>query len=74
MRELTSPLTRAMLRQMERLFGSTQSQPNPKAIARRTRYYFHVGNGGHDETGEEFSTSKGAIARLSSGGRTDERT
>jgi hypothetical protein len=54
-----------MLRQMERLFGSIQSQPNPKAIARRTRYYFHVSNGGQflDETGEEFSTRAEAIAR-----------
>jgi hypothetical protein len=65
MRELTSPLRSAMLRQMERLFGSIQSQPNPKAIARRTRYYFHVSNGGQflDETGEEFSTREEAIAR-----------
>jgi hypothetical protein len=67
MRELTSPLRSAMLRQMERLFGSTQSHRNPKAIARRTRYYFHVGNGGQflDETGEEFSTREEAIARAS---------
>jgi hypothetical protein len=56
-----------MLREMERLFGSTRSQPNPKAIARRTRYYFHVSNGGQflDETGEEFSTREEAIARAS---------
>jgi hypothetical protein len=74
MRELTSPFRSAMLRQMERLFGSTQlqlgstqSRPNPKAIARRTRYYFHVGNGGQflDETGEEFSSREEAIARAS---------
>jgi hypothetical protein len=67
MRELTSPLRSAMLRQMERLFGSSQSQPNPKTIARRTRYYFHVSNGGQflDETGEEFSTREEAIARAS---------
>jgi hypothetical protein len=68
MRELTSPLRSAMLRQMERLFGSNQSQqPNPKAIARRRRYYFHVSNGSQflDETGEEFSTREEAIARAS---------
>jgi hypothetical protein len=47
MKELTSPLRSAMLRQMERLFGSTQSKPNPKVSARRIRYYFHGGNGGN---------------------------
>ena len=67
MKELTSPLRSAMLRQMERLFGSTQSKPNPKVSARRRRYYFHVINGGQflDETGEEFSTREEAIARAS---------
>ena len=67
MRELTSPLRSAMLRQMERLFGSTQSKPSPKVSACRIRYYFHLGNGGQflDETGEEFSTRKEAIARAS---------
>ena len=30
MKELTSPLRSAILRQMERLFGSTQSKQNPK--------------------------------------------
>jgi hypothetical protein len=67
MREVTSALRSAMLRQMERLFGSTQPQPNPKVIARRTRYYFHVSNGGQflDEMGEEFSTREEAIARAS---------
>ena len=65
MRELTSPLRSAMLREMGRLFGSTRSQPNPKAMARRTRYYFHVSNGSQflDQTGEEFSTREEAIAR-----------
>jgi hypothetical protein len=55
MKELTSPLRSAMLRQMERLFGPTQSKPNPKVSARRIRYFFHVSNGGQflDETGEE---------------------
>ena len=55
-----------MLRQMERLFGSTQSKPN-EVSARRIRYYFHVSNGGQflDETGEEFSTREEAIARAS---------
>jgi hypothetical protein len=67
MKELTSPLRSAMLRQMERLFGSTQSKPNPKVSARRIRYYFRVSNGGQflDETGEEFSTREEAIARAS---------
>ena len=67
MKELTSPLRSAMLRQMERLFGSTQSKPNPKVSARRRRYYFHVINGGQflDETGEEFSSREEAIARAS---------
>jgi hypothetical protein len=67
MKELTSPLRSAMLRQMERLFGSTQSKPNPKVSARRIRYYFHVSNGGQflDDTGEEFSTREEAIARAS---------
>jgi hypothetical protein len=67
MKELTSPLRSAMLRQVERLFGPTQSKPNPKVSARRTRYYFHVGNGGQflDETGEEFSSREEAIARAS---------
>ncbi|MGA8586075.1 MAG: hypothetical protein WB715_19970, partial [Roseiarcus sp.] len=52
MKELTLPLRSAMLRQMERLFGPTQSKANPKVSARRIRYYFHVGNGGQflDET------------------------
>jgi hypothetical protein len=67
MKELTSPLRSAMLRQMERLFGSTQSKPNPKVSPRRVRYYFHVSNGGQflDETGEEFSTREEAIAHAS---------
>ena len=67
MKELTSPLRSAMLRQMERLFGSTQSKPNPKVSARRIRYYFHVSNGGQflDETGEELSSREEAIARAS---------
>jgi hypothetical protein len=67
MKELTSPLRSAMLRQMERLFGSTQSKPNPKVSARRIRYYLHVSNGGQflDETGEELSTREEAIARAS---------
>ena len=67
MKELTSPLRSAMLRQMERLFGSTQSKPNPKVSARRIRYYFHVSDGGQflDETGEEFSSREEAIARAS---------
>ena len=65
-----------MLRQMERLFGSTQSKPNPKVSARRIRYYFHVSNGGQflDETGEGALHARGSDrARLSSGGGTDER-
>jgi hypothetical protein len=67
MKELTSPLRSAMLRQVERLFGPTQSKPNPKVSARRIRYYFHVGGGGQylDETGEEFSSREEAIARAS---------
>jgi hypothetical protein len=67
MKELTSPLRSAMLRQMERLFGSTQSKPNPKVSARRIRYYLHVSNGGQflDETGEELSTREEAIAHAS---------
>jgi hypothetical protein len=67
MKELISPLMSAMLRQMERLFGSAQSKPNPKVSARRIRYYFHASNGGQflDETGEEFSTRDEAIARAS---------
>jgi hypothetical protein len=67
MKKLTSPLRSAMLRQMERLFGSTESKQNPKISARRIRYYFHVSNGGQflDETGEEFSTREEAIARAS---------
>src|SRR5580700_6965289 len=67
MKELTSPLRSAMLRQMERLFGSTQSKPNPKVSARRIRYYLHVSNGGQflDQTGEELSTREEAIARAS---------
>lgn len=54
-----------MLRQMERLFGPTQSKPNPKVRGRRIRYYFHVSNGGQflNETGEEFSSREEAIAR-----------
>ena len=65
MKELTSPLRSAMLRQMERLFGPTQSKPNPKVRGRRIRYYFHVSNGGQflNETGEEFSSREEAIAR-----------
>ena len=65
MKELTSPLRSAMLRQTERLFR--QSKPNPKVSARRIRYYFHVSNGGQflDETGEEFSSREEAIARAS---------
>jgi hypothetical protein len=67
MKELTSPLRSAMLRQMERLFGSTQSKPNPKGSARRVRCYFHIGNGGQffDETGEELPSREEAIARAS---------
>ena len=64
-KELTSPLRSAMLRQTERLFR--QSKPNLKVSARRIRYYFHVSNGGQflDETGEEFSSREEAIARAS---------
>ena len=67
MKELTSPLRSTMLRQMERLFGQTQSKPNSKVSARRIRYYFHVSNGGQflDETGEEFSSREEAIAHAS---------
>jgi len=67
MRELTTPLRSAMLRQMERLSHSNHPQPNPKAIERGTRYYFHVSNGSQffDETGEEFSTREEAVARAS---------
>jgi hypothetical protein len=76
MKELTSPLRSAMLRQMERLFGSTQSKPNPKVSARRIRYYFHVSNGGQffGRDGRGVLDARGSDrARLSSGGGIDER-